>query len=260
MEIDTPKQRGAQRELLDKLKGLNIDDEKSLNDFKSFLDYSNIGPIVLGSVFGSHFLQFVPDGDILDPDEEFLEESLTDDREELTPMVLGMWPTKEKFLAGRKIQGRRTNSVAPLEVFLQLGKLYAREEFPKGGIAASEMWYETNFVLVMNLEDDSLWVIRKKFITYEWTWVKELASRTDWVEWDKFPGIPGRPVVFGRLASSFDALEPGNETMYLSYVQEFPEDGQEPVLVSARRTEDGGIRRTNDYAFTENINPEVDLL
>ena len=260
-EMDSLRQRRAQREFLKKIKEVNIDDKKSLAEFKSFMDYFNIVPIVLGKMGGSHILQFIPDGDILNPDYEFLEEGCFDVREEVTTMVLGMYHTREEFIIGRYLDEGRTGPVAPLEVFLQLGKIYACEVTPKRKTSEFEMWYETNYVLIMNLEDDSIWVIRKKYMMDEQTSRLELASQVEPDEWDKFPGFDDTPVVFGRLAASFDSLEAGVETeLHLSYVQKPRDYCREPVLVLARRTPDGGIRRTNDYLYLEKMNPEVAML
>lgn len=258
--MDSPRQRRAQREFLKKIQEVNIDDKTSLAEFKSFMDYFNIDPIVLGNMGGSHVLQFVPNGDVLNPDDEFSAEGSLDIREAVTTMVLGMYHTREEFIIERyfDIETSRTGPVAPLDVFLQLGKIYACEATPN---PKSQTWYETNYVLIMNLEDDSIWVIRKKYILLEQTGKLELASRADCDQWDKFPGFDYKPVVFGRLAASFDCLEAGEETLlHLSNVESTRADGREPILVLARRTPDGGIRRTNDYRLLEKMNPEVAML
>lgn len=139
-----------------------------------------------------------------------------------------------------------------LEVFHQLGLLYARghDKLPED-INSQEGWLNSNYVLVRNVHDDSLWVLWRKYVYYPDTNVYDLAKDIWPYPYAIFLGLDNETVICAKLAESWTALDPGIDTrLRLQRVLQARSARSlidEPVLVSALRTAEGGIRRENDF-------------
>lgn len=149
-----------------------------------------------------------------------------------------------------------TMAQPPLEAFCQLGLLYSRPVSSIGlgtDLDKEEGWDATNYVLVMNVHEYSIWLLWKKFILYIMTAEYELASDAWLGRYAVLPGMEDldETVIFVRLADNWNALNPDTTTdLRLTRIARAPSARhrfEEPTFVSARRTEQGGICREGDY-------------
>lgn len=244
------------------LRCLDIDEDDSILTFRDTLNRPNIDPIFLGCLAGLRCLQLrVCPGQVemaKQPEDE-------DEREKVSDIVLGLWSSKEERKAGKQaheMQPRTRNSpAAPLEVFIQLGLIFSCEADAIPLTAKSECWIPSNYVLVINLEDYSPWILRQSFIKSP----GKLESYVDFVDcWNLLPGSDFENISMGRLADSITALNPSVTTpiqvtmvQYKACKNFRPNHNQnsQPVVDCARRTAQGGIRRTNDFTPSEKRNP-----
>ena len=111
-------------------------------------------------------------------------------------------------------------------------------------------WDPSNYVLIANVQDDSIWILWKKFILSHETAEYEQAKDVWPGPYAVFPGMPVyESVICAKLANSWDDLNP-NANLRLTKIARAPSARnkiKEPMLVSAMRTPQGGVRRHNDY-------------
>jgi len=219
---------------------------------------------------GDTLIELAPEAHQLEPheqDEAFWAGAADDTRTLLSTSLLGLWTdtrdfragvySDEGYASGGSTQGSSTTT--GLEVFQQLGLLYSRGPVEMEVEPDSEHgWSCTNYVLVLNVHDDSLWVLWRKYIYYPETAIYTLAKDLWTSPYGVFPGRDDREddpeagtVICAKLAASWTALNPGENTVLsLTQVQGIPTESRpvpEPLLVTARRTAQGGIRRENDF-------------
>ena len=94
----------------------------------------------------------------------------------------------------------------PLEAFQQLGLLYAK---PRG----SDDFAGSNYVLVTSVYDDSIWVLRRKYIRNLDTLNDEIAKAVWPYTYGLFPGRPSEQsiretIIYARIANNWDSLQP----------------------------------------------------
>lgn len=246
----------------EKLVALDYNKPESIHDFHTLLNKPNIFPIVIGKV-GSEVLQLCAEPSQLEshPQDELID--VNDGRATLDSVILGLWDQLQDCLNGKHSnEGSATEdhpsqstiaAQAPLETFLQLGLLYSRPDSSitaKTDLNRESGWDSTNYVLVANTQDDSIWVLWKKFILSHETAEYELAKDVWPYGYAVFPGMPvDETVIYARLADRWDDLNPSAD-LHLARIVRAPSarNGvEETMLVSAMRTPQGGIRRYNDF-------------
>ena len=179
--------------------------------------------------------------------------------------ALGLWGDQEAFRRGiHSDEGSQSGeptyrtpaAQAPLEVFRQIGLLYSSSSSsmsPHTDLDGEEGWRASNYVLVVNIYDRSIWVLWRNFVHYLDSCEHGLAKQICPGEYAVFPGMEGvgESVISARLADSWESLDPGPHTT-LRLKRVYPEHSagyqmEEPALSSARWTAQGGIRRENDF-------------
>ena len=255
-------QKFTPEQFREKLLALDYKPE-SISEFRQFLDKPKVLPIVIGRM-GSEVLQLAPESGQLEYHEEDEDSPSRDERPALDSVILGLWSQMQDFRNGNHSDEgyasggptqSTTTAIAPLEAFLQLGLLYSRPESSitkKTNLNSGSDWYSTNYVLVVNIHDDSIWVLWKKYILGQETAEYELAKDVWPGRYAMFPGMPmDEAVIYARLADSWDDLNPSITTsLRLAMIVRAPSaqnEIEEPILVTARRTAQGGIRRDNDF-------------
>ena len=134
-------------------------------------------------------------------------------------------------------------------MFQQLGLLDAsRPKTTRENLEGKEC-KQTNYALVCNVYDDSTWVLWRKLILYPGTTNYSLAKDLWPEEYAVFPGIEGETAVFAKLADDWDQLGPGTDLRLSRIFRALSSRKQveEPFLMGAVRTKEGGIRRENDF-------------
>ena len=101
-----------------------------------------------------------------------------------------------------------------------------------------------------NVYDDSLWVLWRKYIKNTETNEKLLAKNHFPAPYAIFPGTPSEqgerePIIYARIADNWGSLRADTCLRFDKVLRAV--GNQEPILVLARRTAEGGIRRTNDF-------------
>lgn len=241
---------------IEKLQTINVDNDRSLEEFEEFLFQNEFSPLMLGTTEMGQTLHFEPGKDILYPQMWRLPSNDKESRYPVSDIVLGVWFTSDERFAGKEDDECifvMDDIVPQLEVFLQLGAILIAETEHQG----YQDWKPSRYELVVNLEDESLWVLRKPFISILDAVNKNFASeKTTEVKWnslDEPGGIKDERVVFGRLGfwnSLFNKKSPTSPNLLsLTHVHSKRPGHDDPVISIARRTEFGGIRRTNDFAF-----------
>ena len=246
---------------------IDYNDDDSLYDFTHFLYRPNFVPIKIGTV-GRNSVILIPEPAQLhqhDMSDEIYG-SVQDSRPSVSPSILGIWNDWSSFEVGQhpdvskvsKSDGSDHTTTEPprpscssgsLEVFQQLGLLYWEDIGSKSGLKPS------NYILVTNVYDDSIWVIWRKYIKDQNTAEEDLAKDVWQDEYAMFPGMPTEEglketIIYAMVAENWDSLEPpSDDALLFSHIFPAPPSGnpiEEPILVSACRTAQGGIRRLND--------------
>ena len=183
----------------------------------------------------------------------------------LDPSILGLWTDQDAFCEGiypdeenqsGKPIHRTPPAQAPLEVFHQIGLLYSRSSSsvtPHTDLDDEDGWNTSNYVLIVNGYDNSIWVLWRKFVFYPESADYGLAKDIWLGEYAVFPGLEGtwESVIFARLADNWQSLEPeGYASLRLTHIRRAPsarDQGEEHPISSARRIAQGAIRRENDF-------------
>ncbi|MCJ1462855.1 hypothetical protein MMC07_001458 [Pseudocyphellaria aurata] len=213
-------------------------------------------PLMLGTTEAGDILYFVPGKDMMYPEMQQLESNDKDHRDFVRDVVLGVWFTTEEMLDGKEDDESlfvMDDIIPQLEVFLQLGAILIAESVYQD----FQYWKPSRYQLVVNLEDESLWVLRKPYVCTSDAVNKEFASeQTTEVKWDSsFESERGKKyrLVHGRLGSWNSLFGRNNRSwprqLHPTHVHSKEYELDDPVLCTARRTEFGGIRRTNDFSF-----------
>ena len=269
------------------LLSLNYDDPTSIEAFHDFLNRPKVEPIIIGNI-GDVAFQLCPEPGQLSAIPFAEKEDDIDDRTLVADSILGVYTSsstrrqgfsgegEEQISGGSTIDTSSTSTsrrsdpthstrastvgspsrhsataTQPrrVEVFQQLGLLYSRNKAHLGDHRKAEGWDATQYVLVVNVEDDSVWVVCKQFIMDEHT-AEYISAREKFPAYASFPGIgedQGNRVVLARLADNWTSLNPDVHTkLNLRMCTYYASNKPEPVLVYARRTAQGGIRRTRD--------------
>lgn len=243
-------------EFIERAQNVNIDDDRSLESFEGFLSSHKHTPLMLGTTKAGDILYFVPGKDMMFPEMQRLESNDKDDRDFVRDLVLGVWFTTEEMLDAKEDDESifvMDDLIPQLEVFLQLGAiLIAETEYED-----FQNWKPSRYQLVVNLEDESLWVLRKPYVCTSDAVNKEFATeQTTEVKWDSwFESERGKKnrLVHGRLGTWNSLFNKRNRRrprpLDPTHVHSKENELDDPVLCTARRTEFGGIRRTNDFSF-----------
>lgn len=241
---------------IENMRNVNIDRDRSLEIFEEFLFVYKHTPLMLGITEAGQTLHFVPGKDIMSPHIERLLGNDKDKRAPVRDLVLGVWFTNDERLAGKFDDDSIfvMDDITPqLEVFLQLGAIFIAEK----GQQDFQDWKPSRYQLVVNLEDDSLWVLRKPYVSVAEAVNKDFASeKTTEVKWDSWyesGDVDNERVVFGRLGSWNSLFNKQSRIspslLQLTHVHSKPPEYDDAVITTTRRTEFGGIRRTNDFTF-----------
>ncbi len=232
---------------------VDYNDTKSIHKFEKILLKPNVMPIVIGTLKGT-LLKLSAEPYVLEPHELEVDELLqiNDERLAMPTAIVGIWSTKGSYrnshysdegCPSSDATQRLPTPVAALEVFHQLGLLHSYE---------NSLWQKTNYALVRNVYDDSIWVIWRKYILRPDTADHDLAKDVWNKEYAVFPGMEGERAIFARIADNWDWLRPDTD-LRSSRIFRAPSHRnqvEEPLLVSASRTKEGGIRRQNDFRAT----------
>ena len=240
---------------INEVEAVNLDDDRSLEIFEESLRRHKWSPLLLGYTEENQALIFVPGRDILDPQWWQLPVHENETRYPVSHVVLGVWFTSDERKAEKEdveLIFKMDDIPLQLEVFLQLGAIFIAEEHQ-----SFLEWKPTRYQLVANLEDGSLWVLRKPFVSVEDAVDKAFATENTteikWGSWYGHGGYHGGRIVFGKLGSWDSWIKrttnPPQTILNLLFVHSKPVGDDDPVLCVARRTDRGGIRRTNDFSF-----------
>lgn len=247
-----------------RLSRLNYNNDDSIYDFEDFLYQPNMMNIVLGKV-GDSIINFAPEPTHLEPHELDEYPEVEDNRMAVSTSILGLYTDKKDYMKGiassegsDSSSANSTPNTMDLGVFQQLGLLYSRgpdnmpsEPDDEGG------WSCTNYVLVINVYDDSIWVLWRRYIYYPETNIYTLAKSIRNHPYAIFPGRKtgdneeNRTIICAKIADNWTALEPGDDNI-LRFQQILGADSaqaadEDPLLVCVRRTAEGGLRGTNDF-------------
>lgn len=229
---------------------VNPDDDRSLELFEESLRRHKWSPLLLGYTEENQALIVVPGRDILDPQSWQLPVDEEGIRYPVSHVMLGVWFTSFEREAGKGDDGCifKMDDVTPqLQVFLQLGAIFIAEEHQ-----SFLEWKPTRYQLVANFEDGSLWVLRKPFVSVEdavdKVFATENTTEVKWGSWCGHGGYYGDRIVFGRPQIKSTTNPPQTVlNLHLVHCKRVGDD--DPVLCVARRTEHGGIGRTNDSSI-----------
>ena len=143
-------------------------------------------------------------------------------------------------------------SQAPLECFHQLGGLEYCNVDEAAESRIYDDWHKSNYVLVRNVDDDSIWVLWRKYRYAEGSADLVLAKDVfDADEYAVFPGMRGleETIIYAKIADHWNLLD---ASLDLGFSRIFRASSsrnrvEEPVVVLVVRTKEGGLRRLNDY-------------
>lgn len=235
---------------IERLRTVNIDDDRSLEEFEEFLFLYKHSPLMLGITGAGEALHFVPGINVLSPHMGRWLGNDEDKRDLVIDIVLGVWFTIDESLEGKEDDECIfvMDDITPqLEVFLQLGAIFIADKEHQD----YRDWKPSRYELVVNLEDDSLWVLRKPYVSVADAVDKEFASeKTTEVNWHRSEDMEDARIVFARLGycnALFNRTSPS--VLDLTHIHSRGSGYDNPVIATTRRTESGGIRRTNDFSF-----------
>lgn len=195
----------------------------SIYDFAWFLRRPKIEPIVLGKI-GDTCIKFSALPEILEPHEQEMVEphdqgdvdvGTQDPRPHVDGSVLGLWSDHKSLPAGRHSDEgygssgsihRVPTQEAPLEAFQQIGLLYSCKISSAGADPMTyEGWTESNYVLVINIQDDSIWVIWRKFVLDPNTGTYGLAKEIWRGPYAIFPDMEeeGETIIYAKVADNW---------------------------------------------------------
>ena len=219
----------------------------------------NIIPIVIGHV-GQTVIQLLPEPLQLHPYEQ--PEDGPNDIRDLRPFVptcvLGVWSDSVSFRRGQysddygsdDLRAEPVRASGSLEVFQQLGLLYSKK------FGSQDEFRATNYVLVTEVYDDSIWVVWRKYIMDQNTAERDLAKDVWQGDYAVFPGMATgegerETIIYAKVAQNWNSLQPSPDTTLgfskIRYAPSVRNPFPEPTLVLAKRTDQGGIRRENDF-------------
>ena len=212
---------------------LDYNSDQAINDFEQLLTGSGLPLIELGFVeknIGEHISRTTiilhPEAFQLEIEEE-VGEQILDERNSITSL-LGLYDdvttlrqgrhSGEGFIGGTDDETARLEKEAiedqdgPLEVFQQLGLLYWKKK------DASDVEIQpSNYVLVTNAYDDSIWIIWRKYFI-EPVSCERLLAKEHWPsEFAVFPGMPEEQgevdtIACARVARNWTELDPSTDT------------------------------------------------
>lgn len=143
-------------------------------------------------------------------------------------------------------------SNAPLEVFHTLGLLHAHKLNGVTDINRPDAWRKTNYVLVRNVYDNSIWTLWRKAIPGS-DGADDRLAKDDICpqEYAVFPGIESvtGTVIYAKLADSWNELG-SDAVLRLSRISRASlcmKRVVEPLIVKAKMTEEGRLRREQDF-------------
>ncbi|KAL8686278.1 MAG: hypothetical protein Q9218_007217, partial [Villophora microphyllina] len=206
-----------------KLLGIDFDDDKSIKSFRELNAKVALPPIRLGKLKDT-FLMLVPDTRVL-LGELQTDEAPFDTRSDQPESILGLYEDTASSRIGVPYYGSNSTrhlcprlkpgETAPLEIFLQLGEIqYTKPMIDNTKHFSSDdnEWQKSNYVLVQNLADMSLWVLWKKFMHDAGTGDFEPAQfawgRSNcWDAYAEFPGTKATEigvVIYAKIADHWD--------------------------------------------------------
>ena len=268
------------------IRGVRYDDAQSILDFELLLHRPNITPIDIGyiparkSTAPVTHITMAPDPGQLDvhlvPTPEDLGKA-PDYRAPVSDTILGLWETPNAHRVGHHSdEGYGSGDSGPrpvpwkdqnhLEVFQQLGLLcYKKDVINQTNTRKPEA---SNYVLVKNIYDNSIWVIWNSRPMNSDSGLREPAIDVPRLRHNYaiFPGTEGDMafrILYGKLADNWTQIPgkgqaiPAFQHVRYRTLSRTPDQtpDPEPVLVSARRTPQGGIRREGDLRSMAPIKP-----
>ncbi|KAL8727260.1 MAG: hypothetical protein Q9181_005773 [Wetmoreana brouardii] len=190
-------------------------------------------------------------------DEDDVMIDVVDGREMMPESILGLYNDTASYHAGGHLDEGyfsdeqtsikpKAMSTAPLEIFHQLGSI----EYLRPGDAQKsndpEAWLKSNYALLRNVEDGSIYVLWRKIIFREGKHylAKDIVSAQDYAV---FPETEHwhETIIYAKIAKRWDDLAP-NLPLQFSYRRHAPSPrgpAEEPRLVIAARANEGGLRR-----------------
>lgn len=235
------------------LLAVDFDDENSLYDFYQFSLRPAITPIVIGKV-NNTLLRLSAGPSLLEP-HDLGHQLVSDERPFVELTVLGLYEDLASYSHGSHVDegyfSEDTSPVEPnpslrLEIFHQLGLVEYREPNARG----PEAWCKSNYALVQNTDDHSIWVLWRKYIFLEGAMDQSLAK--DVMPSEEYAVFPGtsywkQKIIYAKLAEH--SLGP-DITLDMTHIYPDPSaegPAEEPFVVAVRRTKEGGLRRSNDF-------------
>lgn len=236
-------------EFLTRLANVDFEDDTSMSEFRRFLDRPKIEKIAVG-MLGNRVIALSTHSQhlIVDDPTTTGPAARIDNRLKVYETIFGVWKDAASRRAGNHSdEGYVSEGTiiihqpAPLEVFCEIGTLYFREEKPLKDVTntSHRRWLPANYVLVINIDDDSIWIIWNKSIMdgegdYR-------AAKPDYQPWS-LPGCPESLIYIAKLADGFEEL---GDQKHLSFRSVLPSSHFE--IVPACYANGGGLRRLNDW-------------
>lgn len=200
------------------LLSVDYDRRRSICKFDDFMQRPNIDPTSIGIVHGTR-IRLCPEPNILSFDEMEDDDPSTDARMTLPEIILGIYADKASYRAGKlseegysseEMTRRTPASQAPLECFHQLGGLEYCNVDEAAESRICDDWHKSNYVLVRNVYDDSIWVLWRKYRYAEGSADLVLAKDVfDADEYAVFPGMRGleETIIYAKIADHWNLLD-----------------------------------------------------
>ena len=259
----------------ERLLAVDYNDNASIRSFWQFLNLPSHKPIIIGKVHSRQIALF-PQSGVIDPHSEIKQaddnaldpqnqiegaEEVTqveDSRTEVHRTVLGLWARKHEYRNGKysdegyssgEVTNHNARMADSLQVMHVLGVIFARQGVPHHTEANNE-WVESNYLLVVNVYDSSIWVLWSKYIYDEGADELLLAKEAWRGDFAVFPGLEDEEmserVIFGKVADDWRDLAI-ERTLPFGQAYRPKRGDEEPIVTTAHWTPQGGIRRENDY-------------
>lgn len=248
------------------LLSIDFDSSHSIGEFEDFNSRPNKVPINIGRV-GNTLIRLCAEPALLKPhelepeDPDLVDDRSADRRAVVAPTVLGLYGDTMAYHVGRRSdEGCSSKGTiqpepvpqAPLEVLHQLGGIEFLSPSESTESNKQQQWQKSNYVLVQNVYDDSIWVLWRKYRFYiddaDVGLAKDIWTPSPYA---MFPGLENldETIIYAKIADHWDMLD-YEAPLKFSRVCRAPSAQnriEEPLVVSAVRTKEGGLRRSNDF-------------